>query len=325
MGMKFSLVENPPWDEMSRMPDHTLFQSKEWIVFVAEAQNAQPVIIEIADGSERIGWFVGLIVKKIGLRILGSPFPGWTTSYMGFNLHDVGNRTEALGSLIKFSRKELGCVGVEVMDRKFQESEITAAGWRYRLLTGYEVDLSGTENDLFDRFSSSTQRNIRKSEREGISVVQAHEDSFIAEYYSQLQEVFALQGLKPTYTKKRVELLLKHLLPTGRLLLLRVLDPGGKCIASGIFPADQHRMYFWGGASRTESRILRPNEAMHWFAMKYWQGRGVALYDMGGGGEYKRKYGGRPIAVPWIRHSHIPGFEMLRSLAKRLVEMRQRF
>ncbi len=55
-------------------------------------------------------------------------------------------------------------------------------------------------------------------------------------------------------------------------------------------------MYFWGGASWRHSQSLRPNEALQWEAMKIGKRKGIRIYDMGGGGEYKRKYGGKEIA-----------------------------
>ena len=83
-------------------------------------------------------------------------------------------------------------------------------------------------------------------------------------------------------------------------------------------------MYFWGGASWRKYQILQPNEAVHWFAMRYWKERGMSLCDMGGGGEYKRKYGGIDIQVPWFRKSKNPAYAALRSAAQSMQRIRQR-
>jgi hypothetical protein len=322
--MQFHLIDTHPGSPIDTALECTLFQSEAWMNFVAEAQSAVPVVAEIREGVDRIGWFTGLIVKKFGFRILGSPFPGWTTSYMGFNLAPGVSRPDALGALIMFSRKHLKCIHLEIMDRYLTLDDVRSAGCHYRLFTGFEVDMSGDEEAIWSNMAPSTRRNIRKAEREGVRVEVAADDAFAQEYYEQLSEVFARQQLKPTYPLERVRLLLKHLLPTGRILCLRAFRPDGTCVATGIFPADWSRMYFWGGASRAESRILRPNEAIQWYAMRYWRDRGVNKYDMGGGGEYKRKYGGVPVAVPWVRHSHLPFLETLRGAAQRLVSLRQR-
>lgn len=43
-----------------------------------------------------VGYFTGMIVRKIGLRILGSPFPGWSTDYMGLSLSACVDRRKAV-------------------------------------------------------------------------------------------------------------------------------------------------------------------------------------------------------------------------------------
>jgi hypothetical protein len=121
--------------------------------------------------------------------------------------------------------------------------------------------------------------------------------------------------------------LIKYLLPTCQLLLVRAKDSEGNCIATGIFPALNDTSYFWGGASWRPFQVLRPNEAIQWFAMRYWKARGISKYNMGGGaggGDYKRKYGGYEIAVPQGRKSKYPVFENLRNFGKALFTAKQR-
>jgi len=69
---------------------------------------------------------------------------------------------------------------------------------------------------------------------------------------------------------------------------------------------------------------LRPNELSYWTHMKLWKQRGARLLDMGGGGDYKRKYGGREIAVPWFRQSKNAILPILRYTAERMFRLRQR-
>src|SRR5919197_146454 len=104
------------------------------------------------------------------------------------------------------------------------------------------------------------------------------------------------------------------------LLLLRARDATGRCIATGIFPAMNEMMYFWGGASWRDAQPLRPNELVQWYAVNYWKKRGIRRYDMGGGGEYKKKYGGTEIAVPWFRKSKYDTISSLRNLGQKVVK-----
>jgi hypothetical protein len=52
--------------------------------------------------------------------------------------------------------------------------------------------------------------------------------------------------------------------------------------------------------------------------MRYWKARGMTVLDMGGGGEYKRKYGPVEFSVPFFRKSRLPGLRVMRELARRL-------
>ncbi len=83
-------------------------------------------------------------------------------------------------------------------------------------------------------------------------------------------------------------------------------------------------MYFWGGASFRTGQIDRPNEAIQWAAMKFWKAAGIRSYDMGGGGGYKRKYGGREIRGAWIRKSRYRILEPLRNSAQLAKRLQQR-
>ena len=80
--------------------------------------------------------------------------------------------------------------------------------------------------------------------------------AFADEHYAQLQDVFAKQGLVPTYGVARVRLLIRHLQPTGNLLLLRARDAEGHCAATGIFFGMNRHAYFWGNASWRSSQTL---------------------------------------------------------------------
>jgi len=315
------------WDDLPPLDsfdDHTIYQTRQWINFVSAEQNAEPVYAAVVDGKAVVGRFAGLIVKKYGLPILGSPFPGWTTSYMGFNLEPSISRTDAMLALEKFAFGELKCVHFELMDRRLSVDEVNKRGYQYKLVGSFEIDLNKDEDELFASMRSNCRRSIRRASKLGVKIEEANDLSFVDDYYSQMQDVFAKQKLVPTYSKGRIRTLVKHLLPTGRLLLVRARNSEGKCIATGIFPAMNDTAYFWGGASYRPYQNLRPNEAVQWFAIRYWKARAVSKFDFGGGGEYKRKYGGFDIAVPWVRKSKYPIFERLRNGAKDITSFKQR-
>jgi hypothetical protein len=301
----------------------TIFQTPPWLRFLLRTQHGEPIVAAIRERQQTIGYFTGMVVDKLGMRILGSPFPGWTTAYMGLTLSDGVRRGRAVQALIDFAFRDLGCIHLEVMDRSVTANDLGGLGVQYRLYRGYELDLTRQEDELFSNMSSACRRCIRKAKKEGVLIEEAHDPEFADQYCAQLQDVFAKQGLVATYGIERVRQLIAHVHPTGHLLLLRARSPSGQCIATGIFPHMNGVMYFWGGASWRRHQLLRPNEAIQWHAMKIGKRMGLRLYDMGGGGEYKRKYGGKEIEVPWFRKSKYPWIRCLREMAERSHKLRQ--
>ena len=312
-------LDRVDWPTLDAFADRLLFQTREWLDFVQRTQDAEPVVAALRDDERSVvGYFTGLVVRHFGVRILGSPFPGWTTSYMGFNLQDGVDRGEAAEALVPFAFRQLRCLHLELKDRFLQPDDLDRRDFEQSPSVTFEVDLRPPEEEIFGRMTSACRRAIRKSEKEGVVVEEASGEEFADEYFAQLEEVFARQSAVPTYDVSRVRELIRAIQPTGRLLLLRARSAEGKAIATGIFPALNTTAYFWGGASWREHQIVRPNEAIFWYAMRYWKARGISVLDMGGGGDYKRKYGPVELNIPHFRTSRVPGLGTLRELARRM-------
>lgn len=324
--MKVKIIDfnTADWKRLDGFEDRTVFQTREWLQFLSEVQNATPVLAELHQDGELAGYFSGLTFTRFGVRILGSSFPGWTTPYIGFNLLPGASRSEALAAVEKMTWDTLKCLHMEVSDPHFTINDGQALGFTCGFYTSYRTDLRTTEEEMFQKMDSACRRCIRKAEKSGVTIEQAHDMAFADEYYEQLKDVFAKQGLVPTYTVDRVRALIKNLLPTGRLLLLRARDPQGNCIASGIFPGFNKIAEFWGNASFRSSQILRPNELIQWHVMRYWKERGAEIYDWGGEGVYKEKYGCVPHQVPWFIKSRYRVVSRLRDEAKMMFERKQR-
>jgi hypothetical protein len=96
-------LEPAQWHQvLSTFDDRIVFQTPAWLAFLAEMQGAEPVLAELKDGNESLSYLPGMILKKMGLRIFGSPFPGWSTPYMGFNLRPGVPRRVAVEALSDF-------------------------------------------------------------------------------------------------------------------------------------------------------------------------------------------------------------------------------
>ena len=81
------------------------------------------------------------MTRRLGIRILGSPLPGWTTSYMGFNLAEGVSRREAVRALLAYAHDSLGCAHVEVRDRRLSPEPIGKPRIKQEWFETLEVDL----------------------------------------------------------------------------------------------------------------------------------------------------------------------------------------
>jgi len=310
-------LEACDWEALDMLPDRVLFQTREWLEFLRRTQAAEPVVARLHADGETVGWFSGAVVRRFGIRILGSPFPGWTTAWMGFNLVAPVDRWDAAAALAPFAR-ELGCLHLELRDRLLEGPAPAALGFERSDPETYEIPLEPDEDVIFGRMNSACRRAIRRGEKVGVHIEEATGEAFADQYYAQLEDVFAKQSLTPTYGVDRVRELIRCLEPSGRLLLVRALSPEGAPVATALFPAFNGVAYFWGGASWREHQQLRPNEAIFWYTIRHLKARGFRVLDLGGGGDYKLKYGPEHVIVPFFRRSRVPGLARLRDLAERV-------
>lgn len=317
-----------PWAELDRRSDRTVFQTREWLDFLVDTQRAEPVLARIEGGAAGQGWYTGALIRRGGFKVLGSPLRGWTTSYMGVNCDGPVVWTELLGALREFAFRELGCVHLEFMDHQMPGATVLPPGFSTGRLPGYELRIDCGDDALMGRMRPNGRRDVRRALRNGIEVEEVDPDcdpSFAAEYYSQVEVAFAKRGLVPTYPLSRVDAAIRHLHPTGRMLLLRARTPDGEKAATGIFlGVPGAGAVFWMGASHPEHQSLLPNEALMWHALRGWRDRGATRFDFGGGGHYKKKYGGTLQEVPWVRCSRIGALERGRRSAQKAYKSLQR-
>ena len=310
-------------EEFNAFPQKSVLTTREWIEFISEDSKAVPYILRISKDGKNIGYFSALRCKKFGIPIIASPFPGWSTQYMGFDLFDASLGNEILPELVKYIFKTEACYYLQINDRMLDASVVKELakqnGWQFSQGETLELGIDGDDAFLYKNMKTDCRNFVRQFERRGATIEQAEpNDEFAVDYFEQLKDVFAKQGLVPTYTVDKVKRLLRHLGPSGNILCLRVRDPEGKSIATSIFPAYNKRMFFWGGASYREYQHYRPNEYMIYTAMRYWRDRGCTEFDMVGNRAYKKKFGSWESSYPCIIVTKYRVLLILKNIAAKL-------
>ena len=321
--LKFEEVEYSQLtnEEFDAFADKLIYQTKEWLSFIMNTQRVRPIILRIYDGETFVGFFTGFAFKKFGLKMIGSPFKGWTTSYMGFNIKDGCEleRASLIAPLWKYLKKTYHCVYCEIVDRHITEEEAKKYGLHYELQGSLMLPLGKTEEELLQGYTKHCRKHIRQFQNNPVTIESvAPTDEYAEEFYRQLTEVFSYQGLLPSYDLHRVKQLLCALKGKRDLLCTRVIEnETGKWISSGISFGFNKHCYTWASTSLREQRDYNQSAGQRWFAIRHWNSLGYRDMDMEGIRGYKWRFNPEEIQIPRIMLTRLGVLIWGRNLAKK--------
>lgn len=300
--------------------DRMIFQTEQWLDFVNECKQAEPVVIRILREGKEIGYYTCMLFKIFGIRFAGSPFRGWTTLYMGFNLCPNESRTAIIPELWRFMRKTFGCFYMEIVDWKISVEEAQKAGLPFGIQETYVKEITDDINQVFKTFSSTCRNQIRRFERNEAKLQTVDPDeAFAEEYYLELEKVFAYQGLQPSYDLKRVKSLLKHIreISDNTVYTTVSYSPDGTPIGTLIGFGFRKTAYLWGLTVIREEQYYQ-SDALLWDSFLHWKALGYEHYDLVGVRPYKLKFHPELCQTPRITCCSIPFMIKLRDLAEKL-------
>jgi len=286
--------------EFNSFSNKTPFTTIQWIQFLSEDKNAIPIIIRITNKNELIGYFSGLIFKILGFKIFGSPFKGWNTNYMGFDLYNYDIIDELIEPTIQFVMRKTKCIYLEMVDRNITPDKIKNLKYEVEVVKNLEIDIDKNDELLIKSIKKDCREFIRQFERRGAYIeVTEPTDEFIKVLYSQLCEVFKRQNLIPPYRIDKIQKCVKYLKDTGMMLCLQVKEPLGSVIASYIFLGLNQRCIAWCTSSCRKYQHFRPNEYLIWYGIRKFRDLGYKIFDFTGIRQYKYKW--NPKEVHYIR------------------------
>lgn len=320
----FEVISQIPWASIESCPDSNVYKTECWMHHLKESLGVQSLVIAInTDSSEVLGWFVGGLVKKLGIKILASPFEGWATSFQGLSMKHTVTPEERLNiyrQLFDYCFKVGICSFIQVTDWGLDHKTPGLENFKTSQIESYYLDLTPSESELYRSFKQkSAQYAIHKAERLRVVVKEIlNIDAFAEEYYKELEDVFAKQQLKPTYNSKRVRSLLQNMEPTGKVIALEALHPETKvCMATIIFLHHNDMAFYWGAASWREYQKYCPNELLFFEACKILKAKGVKLLELEGIRKYKEKYNPIEYSKPKLVAAKWPILITCKELAKR--------
>ncbi len=158
------------------------------------------------------------------------------------------------------------------------------------------LDLRQGPDALFREFSENRRRNVRRAEKQGVSVEVAKTPDDVAGYYPVYLD-WSRRKMLPVMEEDEFQQ--TFALTGNRRLFLARYD--GRIVAGLVLRFFPRGAAEYAANSSLEGALyLRPNDLLQWRAIEWACAEGMTKYSLGGAHLFLRKSGGR--VVPTTRH-----------------------
>lgn len=283
-----SPVEGPDWDAIVAHSRHgSVYQTAAWAEAKGERTERQVVVLR-SDNDDSILGGAQLLIRRIA--------PGVTAAYVPYGplvLTDAAHKPTAsvqrLVDLIESRARDAGCAVVFIQpprtDRSI-ETVLTQRGYRPSPLevgtsAGIEVPLDVSNDEMFNRLVKVRRRNVRRSERRGVTV-----DLVGPDHLPMLHRLHTQSARHHGFDPMSLDYLNRQWTALGEAGYLHIfaasiegqVRAAGTCLAYG--PLAEFKLTGWDGSDIAGRACI--NDAINWAMMKWANSRGFERFDLGG-------------------------------------------
>lgn len=267
-------LTNPSWrDFVATHPAATPFHHPDWADLVAACYRFRAFALVTRDATGNIQ--AGLPVVEVrhlhgGPRWVSLPFTDYCPP-----LVSTGQDEAELVSALRHARAALGIRRVEV------RGPLAGAGMTSEVAVRHILALDGGPAAVYAGFHrSQVQRNIRRAQREGLTVRQAeHRQDLVDTFYRLHLLTRRRQGV-PVQPRRFFGLLWDRAISPGLGTVL-IVETRGAPIAAAVFLAWHRTVIYKFGASDASAWPLRPNHLLFWHAIRTACEQGYRWFDFG--------------------------------------------
>ena len=305
------IVESLPHDQWVKFvedhPDGNIFHTPYMMDVFESADKHHPKLHAAID--ERNGEILSLVVS-VQIRVPGAPISRLTSRsiiYGGILCTDSVNGKSSLVPLMNNYKTSVKgkVLFTEIRGMSPPEqlaNELERCGYRHEDYLNYLIDLRRPLDEIFQAFSSSCRRNIRKSERNGVLIEEITSKEKLTVFYALL---------KKTYSKARIPLADFSLFASAfdklysrnmvKFFLGRL---GDRNIAGRVILLFKDKIFDWYAGSDNDHLSFYPNEMFVYHILKWGSQNGFRAFDFGGAGrpgekygvrDFKERFGGQPV------------------------------
>lgn len=273
-GISILDLTDPCWRGfVARHPQATPFHHPDWARLVADCYGYRAFALAARDPAGAIT--AGLPVVEV--RHLGSG-PKWVSlPYTDYcpPLACAPREQEELASALRRASHAAGVRRIEVRGPLAGGAATGTTALRHVLA------LSRDPADVYAGFHrSQVQRNIRRAEREGLTVRQASRpEDLVSTFYRLHLRTRRRQGV-PVQPRRFFRLLWEYAISTGLGSVL-IVEASARPVAAAVFLAWNGTVIYKFGASDASTWSLRPNHLLFWHAIRIACEREYRWFDFG--------------------------------------------
>ncbi len=263
---------DPLWRDLACTSVGSLFTSPPWITAVSDTYGFTPSARVMVDrsGSPRAGAAWIDVSDLRGQRRLALPFCDRGDPLVA----DLGAwQAVAADAFTEDVPLTLRCLDTSpaVEDPRFVMNG--AAAW-------HATPLTRSLDDLHAAFRPQTRRNIATAERAGVEVVLSAESEAVREYHRLHVELRKRKYRLLAQPWEFFDRIWKAFSPADAIrTALAMVD--GRPVAGALYLVWQDTLYYKFGASQAQFLPSRPNDSIHWHAIRWAHGRGLRMLDWG--------------------------------------------
>ncbi len=300
------------WSEaVEAAPDATVFHTPAWSRVIQETYGFQPIALTVDDGRGRLEGFLPLFrvdSRITGRRLVSLP----CTNVAGPLFRSVAAYDALLGGAVELARDE-HCRYLEI--RSVPNHDVSEASHLARVdyYESYVLDLGADLHRVRASFDKRARRGIDRANKLGVRVRIGKEPDDLRQFYHLNLLTRRKHGVPPQPLRFFERLFAT--LPAVADTLLALAEVEGRVVAGIIVVGYREVATYAYGAS--DPRFLRfsPNHALFDSVISWAIERGYRSLDFGrtapdnrGLAEFKRQWGTRRIALPYLYWPAPAGF-----------------
>lgn len=263
----------PGWDDLLLThPNYSIFHTYAWAKVLAETYGYKPKYF-FATRNGTLSTLVPVMEVNsylTGKRGVSLPF----SDYCDLAFNDQNSFKDVTELLTQHGRT-VGWRSIEFRCRESMTGEIAPkASYFHHIL-----DLKEDEGHIFKGFRGSTQRNIRKAEKENVKVSISTSIESIRDFYRLHCMTRKKHGVPPQPFSFFINLH-KNILEKNKGFIVFAMC-NGSCISAAVYLHFGKRAYYKYGASDSKAQHLRASNLVMWEAIRWYLRNGYQTFCFG--------------------------------------------